>query len=137
MDVTKIPFNEYLSLTLSSDSRYQMMLSEKDIYQNHLSTVHASAQFALAEATSGYFLTNEFSDLTGIIPVVRKVDVKYKKPANGKIFSKARFYETTKEEISEALTLKNRVLLKVEVLLYDTEDKNVMQAVFEWFVTKG
>ncbi len=134
MDVTKIPFNEYLGLELSSDSRYLMTLKEKEIYKNHLSTVHASTLFSLAEATSGLFLLNQFNDLTGIIPVVRKVEIKYKKPAIGKIFSSARLCEITKEEILDTLTSKRRILLNVEVSLYDEEEKNVMKAIFEWFV---
>jgi len=46
--------------------------------------------FALAEASSGEFLLNQFKDYRlDIIPVVRKVEVKYSKPANGTVFSKA------------------------------------------------
>ena len=136
MDVTKIPFNEFIGIKLSSNSDYLLMLDDKPEYLNHLSTVHASAQFALAEATSGYFLLNEFNNLTGIIPVVRKVEVKYKKPSTGKVFSKAKFCETTKNEVLESLMQKGRVLLKVEVTLYDESDIAVMQSVFEWFVSK-
>jgi len=77
------------------------MLDNRPEYRNHLNTVHASALFALAEASSGYFLLNEFSELTDIIPVVRKVETKYKKPATCIVFSKAKFQEIGKNEIFE------------------------------------
>jgi len=101
-----------------------------------LDTVHASALFALAEATSGHFLLNEFSELTDIVPVVRKVEIKYKKPATGGVFSMAKFVETEKNKFLEALTERGRAILKVEVSLYNETDGVIMQSVFEWFVTK-
>ena len=61
MDVTKLPFNEFIGLKFSEKSEYLLMLENRNEYRNHLNTVHASALFALAEATSGYFLLNEFS----------------------------------------------------------------------------
>ena len=112
------------------------MLDNRPEYRNHLDTVHASALFALAEATSGYFLLNEFSELTGIVPVVRRVETKYKKPAMGFVFSKAKFQEIEKKEIVVVLIQRKRTLLKVEVFLFDDKDVLVMESVFEWFITK-
>jgi acyl-coenzyme A thioesterase PaaI-like protein len=134
MDVTKLPFNEFIGLRFSDDIDYLLMLDDKSEYRNHLDTIHASAQFALAEATSGHFLLNEFSELTNVIPVVRKVEVKYKKPITGKIFSKAKFQNIEKSEAIETLNQKGRILLNVEVSLFDIERNLVMQSVFEWFI---
>jgi len=136
MDVTNLPFNRFIGLKLSDKSGYLLMLNNSPEYRNHLDTVHASAQFALAEATSGYFLLNELSELTEVISVVRRVETKYKKPATGTVFSKAKFQEIGKNEIMEALSQKGRTLLKVEVSLFDETDVPVMQSVFEWFITK-
>ena len=136
MDVTKLPFNHFIGLKISNKSDCLLMLDNRTEYRNHLDTVHASAQFALAEATSGHFLLNEFSELTGIVPVVRKVEIKYRKPATGSIFSKANFLETEKKEVLEALSQKGRAILKVEASLFDETEKLIMQSVFEWFITK-
>ena len=136
MDITKIPFNQFIGLKTSDKSGYLLMLDNRPEYRNHLDTVHASAQFALAEASSGAFLLNEFSEITDIVPVVRKVETKYRKPAAGAVFSKAKLQETEKEEVLKALNEKGRTTLKVEVSLYDEADVLVMQSVFEWFVTK-
>ena len=137
MDVTKIPFNQFIGLKLSDKSGYLFMLDNLPEYRNHLDTVHASALFALAEASSGYFLLNEFSDLTDIVPVVRKVETKYKKPASGDVFSKAQFQETEKNEVLIALNQRGRTALKVEVSLFDETGVLVMQSVFEWFFSKN
>ena len=136
MDVTKLPFNQFIGLKISDKSGYLLMLDNRPEYRNHLDTVHASALFALAEATSGYFLLNEFSELTGIVPLVRKVEMKYKKPATGFVFSKAKFQEIEKKEIVVVLNQRKRTLLKVEVSLFDDKDELVMESVFEWFITK-
>ncbi|MDR3286929.1 MAG: DUF4442 domain-containing protein [Prevotellaceae bacterium] len=135
MDVTKLAFNEFVGLKFSDNSDYLLMLENKPEYSNHLNTVHASAQFALAEATSGHFLFREFSELNDVIPVVRKVELKYRKQATGKIFSTARFIDTSKTEIIKSLNEKGRVLLSVEVSLFDAENTLVMQSVFEWFIS--
>ena len=136
MNVFELPFNKYIGLEKSSDSDYLLMLAEKDEYLNHLSTVHASALFALAEATSGFFLLNEFQKLENIFPVVRNVETKYKKPAFGKILSTAGFVNINKEKILEELEINQKILITVRVLLYDLEKTKVMQSDFEWFVAK-
>lgn len=136
IDVLDLPFNKYIGLQKASDKEYLLMLQNEEKYLNHLNTVHASAQFALAEATSGFFLLGEFEGLSNILPVVRKVETKYKKPANGEVFSKASFLNTDKATILEELNTKQRVLITVRVLLYDSARNNTMQSDFEWFVAK-
>ena len=128
MDVTKLPFNHFIGLKMSSKSSYLLMLDNRTEYRNHLDTVHASALFALAEATGGHFLLNEFSELTDIVPVVRKVEIKYKKPTTGGVFSKAKLLETEKNEVLEALLQRGRALLKVEVSLFEETDTLIMQS---------
>ena len=136
MNVFELPFNKFIGLEKSSESDCLLMLNEKDEYLNHLSTVHASALFALAEATSGFFLLGEFQEMKDILPVVRKVETKYKKPALGKIFSKADFVDTDKAKILEELNIKRRALITVRVSLYNSEKTNIMQSDFEWFIAK-
>jgi hypothetical protein len=137
MNVFDLPFNKFVGLELSDNPEYLLMLKNKDKYQNHLSTVHASAQFALAEATSGHFLLNEFRDLTEIIPVVRKAETKYKKPAQGCVYSKASFVNTDKTKITEELNSRHRALITVRVELFVSGKIPVMQSDFEWFVARN
>jgi acyl-coenzyme A thioesterase PaaI-like protein len=136
MEVLEIPFNRFVKLKYSTDLEYLLMLENSEEYHNHLGTVHASALFALAEATSGYFLLNEFQQVTNIIPVVRRVETKFKKPATGAIFSKASFVDAVPQQIIIELNTSQRVLITVRISLYDSERKIVMQSDFEWFIAK-
>jgi acyl-coenzyme A thioesterase PaaI-like protein len=136
MNVTKLPFNDFIGLKISDKNEFLLMLENRPEYRNHLNTVHASALFALAEASSGYFLFNEFPELTGIVPVVRKAEIKYRKPVTGSVFSKAKFQGIEKNEVLRMLHEKGRALLKVEVSLFDEADVQAMHSTFEWFVTK-
>ena len=136
MNVFELPFNKYIGLEQASVPDFLLILTDRAEYLNHLNTVHASALFALAEATSGFFLLNEFKELNDILPVVRKVETKYKKPAQGKILSKADFANTNKEKILEDLCNKGRTLITVQVSLFDLDNNNVMQSDFEWFISK-
>lgn len=136
MDVLKLPFNHFVGLKMADKGEYLLMLDNCPEYRNHLDTVHASAQFALAEATSGHFLLNEFSELTDIVPVVRKVETKYRKPTSGVIFSKAKFIDGEKQGILDSLNQKGRTMMKVEVLLFDEADALIMESAFEWYVAK-
>ena len=136
MDVTKLPFNEFIGLKYSDNPRYLLMLDDKPAYRNHLNTVHASAQFALAEATSGYFLLEQFTELSDIVPVVRKVETKYRKPTAGVLYSSAKLLNIEKSDFIEALNQKGRALLNVEISLFSVDNILVMQSVFEWFIAK-
>lgn len=70
--VTELPFNSFLGIQDSGDSEHLLRLPSGDQYLNHFGTVHASAQLALAEATSGEFLLKHFGSTKGMVPVVRR-----------------------------------------------------------------
>ena len=91
-NASQLPFNQLIHLKDSDKAGYILMLDDSPDYHNHLQTVHASALFALAEATSGQFLINEFNNqATAILPVVRQATVKYKKGVTGCVYSTAAF----------------------------------------------
>ena len=133
MDILNIPFNRLIGLEISDDPDYLMALAAKQEYENHLQTVHASAIFALAEASSGLCLLREFAELENVVPVVRNVEVKYKKSGQGMICSKATL-SVDKAAVQETLETKRRALIPVQVTLYDANTVLIMQATFEWFV---
>lgn len=136
MKITELPFNKLINISLSTDKDYLLSLDDRIEYTNHLGTVHTSALFSLAEATSGHFLMISFPEFnTGLIPVVRQVEVKYKKPASGQINSTARLIDCTVEEIKEQLTTRKRASFKMKIELFDSNKVNVMAGNFEWFVT--
>lgn len=136
MDITKVPFNQLLGISLSDHPDYLLQLDDKKEYTNHLETVHAAALFALAEGSGAQLLLKSFPDeiIDNVIPVLRKVDVFYKKPAIGIIRSKAIIQDKTIEEILVELQTKRRTLITTTVELYDPKNTKVFMANFEWFV---
>jgi len=136
MDVLEIPFNKFLGLQRAYAKNDSILkLEPKKEYLNHLGTIHASALFALAEASSGEFLLNQFKDYKlDVIPVVRKVEIKYSKPASGTVFSKACITDSKINEIINELRIKKRVIIKVRVDILDNNTEKLFTSVFDWFI---
>lgn len=136
IDITKVPFNKMLGISLASDASYLLQLDAKEEYTNHLGTVHAAALFALAEGSGAQLLLTVFPEeiIDNVIPVLRKVEVGYKKPATGVIVSTAYLKDTTIEGVTEQLRTKKRVIINTPVDLFDASNVKVFSANFEWFV---
>lgn len=137
MNVLDLPFNKILLLKKSDLPDTILMLGDNVRYQNHLGTVHASAQYALAEASSGELLERNFGDWNGAyFPVVRRVEVKYKNPAKGRLFSTGFIAPDRVMKAKEELSEKGRTLVDVMVKIVD-EGKNVtFESTFTWFIAK-
>src|SRR3954464_13972724 len=84
--VTELPFNRFLGIE-TAPAPQLLRLPAGAQYLNHLGTVHASAQLALAEASSGEFLLRALGFPSGIVPVVRRLESKFRKPAYGAVTS--------------------------------------------------
>jgi hypothetical protein len=136
IDITKVPFNQLLGISLSKDTDFLLQLDNRKEYTNHLDTVHAAALFALAEGSGAQLLLKAFPEeiIDNVIPVLRKVDVSYKKPATGVIKSKAILKNDTIEHITLELQTKKRVLITTMVELFDEQNVKIFAANFEWFV---
>jgi acyl-coenzyme A thioesterase PaaI-like protein len=135
MDVTEIPFNKLIGLTEADDPRYLLMLPAGGQFLNHVGTVHASALFALAEATSGMAMFTELGGRADLGAVVRKVETKYRNPAQGEVYSAAALAEENSSLLAE-IDARGRGFAHVAVDIFDTAAKPVSRFEFEWFVTK-
>jgi hypothetical protein len=137
MNILDIPFHKYLNFKKNISNEFIFIAEERPEYLNHLNNIHACVQLSLAEASSGEFLLNEFYELRNeLIPVIRKTEAKYHKPANGTLFSKARFNSDTKESILSELIQKKRAIIKVKTEIFDQQKNKSLTATFEWFITK-
>jgi acyl-CoA thioesterase FadM len=135
--VTQLPFNQLIGLgDANKESGFEVRLDDLPQYTNHLGTVHASAMLALAEAGSGAFLQHSFSHLTGFIPVVRRVDAKFRKPALGALAARCIATQTDVNHWSLALTNRGRLSLTLPVEVVDASTQVVMTAQIEWFITR-
>ena len=137
MDILAIPFHRYLNIKKNTGNEYIFAIEERPEYLNHLGTVHACVQLSLAEATSGEFLQNQFKDLKSeVIPVIRRTEAKYHKPANGNLYSKAEFDSTDKDEAMQELETKKRTIVKVKVEIFDSQNNKTLTVIFDWFISE-
>jgi hypothetical protein len=121
LKVTELPYNQFIGIKNSQNEEYLLELDESPNYLNHLGNVHASAQLSLAEAASGEYLLSQFKDFSDrLIPFVRRLEGKFKKPANGKIFARAKTAPDALEKFKKELNSKGRSLIGVEVVIEDS-----------------
>lgn len=134
--VTELPFNRFLGLESSTDPAHLLRLPSGTQYLNHLGTVHASAQLALAEATSGEFLLRAFGPDSGVIPVVRRLESKFRKPARGSLTSTVTTPPEALDLLRADLAAKGRAIISITVELHDESGAHTLSATVEWFLTK-
>lgn len=134
MNATQIPFVQLLGL---NDDKNKLSLDLKDNVKNHINTIHAGAQFTLAETKSGLFLQELFPELEGkVLPILRDAQIKYKKPALEKIIAYASVKDESIEKFKIQFEKKGRGSIVIDVELKDINNVCTAQAVFSWFIQK-
>ncbi|HEX3147568.1 MAG TPA: DUF4442 domain-containing protein [Gemmataceae bacterium] len=135
MDVTQLPFNRLIGMEAgAADTGYLVSLPDGPQYTNHLGTVHASALLAVAEAGSGAFLLLHFSSTEGLVPVVRRMESKFRKPASGRVSARASAPPSEVARWASELASRGRVLAVVDVEVVDLAGIVVLSAAVEWFI---
>jgi acyl-CoA thioesterase FadM len=133
--VTEIPFNRFVGLQPAEDPAL-LRLPEGGQYLNHIGTVHASALLALAEASSGEFLLKHLGLHQGIVPVVRRLEAKFRKPAHGAVTSTVSTPIESLTKVKLELEAKGRALTEIAVDLHDASGTHVLSATVDWFIAK-
>jgi len=136
MKVTELPFNRFVGLQTADVPGQVLKLPAGEQYLNHLGTVHASAQLALAEASSGEFLLRAFGPVDGIVPVVRRLEAKFRKPAKGSVTSSVTVPPEAIEQLRAELAAKGRALIRIPVELHDETSAHTLSASVEWFIAR-
>jgi acyl-coenzyme A thioesterase PaaI-like protein len=135
MQVTNIPFAKHIGIERKEEGT--LKLEATDVVQNHIQTIHASAQFALAETQSGLYLQILFPEYKDqVIPLLRGSTVKYKQPATKEIYAVASVDDESKEKFLALFEKKGRASITVMVELRDVDDLITMQGEFTWFMQK-
>lgn len=134
MNVIEIPFVKKVGITKNNNN---LELAFTPDTQNHLETMHASAQFTLAETAIGEFLQTLFPELAGkVIPVLRDASVKFKKPAIKNILAYPSITDEAKEKFNTQFLNKGRASITVDVDIKDTEGTITCTTSYNWFVQK-
>ena len=137
-DVTELPFNRFIGLELSPSQPDRLLtLPAAPQYLNHVGTVHASALYSLAEASSGHFLASHLMlPRDSILPLLRKGEIKYRKPAIGEVFSRGIHDSATWTAFHSTYERKRRAIISFVIELHTADEGLVARADFDWFVTE-
>ncbi len=134
MEVIEIPFVKYIGIEQNGS---QLSLASSLKVENHIGTIHASAQFALAETQSGLFLQENFIDIEGeVLPLLRSSSVKYKSPAITQLRAIVSMRDEVKSKFKEKFLNRGRATISVEVELLDSDDVVTMVGTFVWFIQR-
>jgi acyl-coenzyme A thioesterase PaaI-like protein len=137
MDITAVPFNRLIGIAQARQEGRLLSLPNDARYTNHLGTVHAAALLALAEASSGEYLIRELGGISfEVVPVVRRVEAKFRKPAHGGISSTVNVTPEAKAEFIATLTTRGRALIEIPVDVRDESETHALAATVEWFVAR-
>ena len=135
MNVIEIPFVKKVGITQSEKGELELPFTDET--HNHLQTIHASAQFTLAETASGEYLQTLFPELVGkVIPVLRDATIKFKKPAVKTIIAYPSVSDESREKLNLQFSKKGRASISVDVDIKDIENTVTCIATYNWFVTK-
>lgn len=135
MNITAIPFVEKVGITRHSSGLLELPFNSG--LHNHLQTIHASAQFALAETASGDFLQTQFPQLVGkVVPVLRDAQVKFKKPAIKTIRAATSVSNDTLQAFNDRFSQKDRASIVIDVEIKDADDTVTCVASFNWFIQR-
>lgn len=133
MNVLEIPFVKKVGVTKNNNAELELAFKEDS--HNHLQTMHASAQFTLAETASGEFLQTLFPDLVGkVIPVLRDASIKFKKPAVKDIVAYPTISNEGRDKFNTRFAKKGRASISVDVTVKDIEGTITCSARYNWFV---
>lgn len=134
MKATDIEFVKLVGVKQSED---ELSLGFKKDVLNHIKSIHASAQFTLAETQSGLHLQKLFPELVShVVPMLRESKIKYKKPALKKIVAFASCSDENIKKFQEQFAKKGRATLAVNVELRDIDGVITAVSEFIWFVQK-
>jgi len=138
MHVTDLAINKAIGIQLApAESDHILELPESPLLRNHVGTVHASVQFALAEACSGEFLLCQLGDSQqDVFAVLRTSEVKFRKPAHGELLAAAHFTGGTVESVTTELTTRGRALASIQVEVTDRQGVVTMSGEFVWFLQR-
>lgn len=138
MKVTDLAFNQLLGIRAApAGADHLLELPFTPLLHNHLGTMHAAAQFALAEAASAECLRRNFGELAGrVVPVVRGVEVKYRRPATSDLLAFGRPDEPTRTGLRDELAARGRATAVILIDLKDRGGTLTFHGKFDWFISQ-
>jgi len=137
MKATDLPFARLIGLRPApAGAAHLLELPFTPLLHNHLGTMHAAAQFALAESASAECLQRDFGGLDGRVhAVVRGVEIRYRKPATDDLFAFGRPDEATRTGLLAEFAARGRATAVILIDLKDRDGTLTFHGKFDWFIS--
>lgn len=138
MKATDLALNRLLGIVAApAGAAHLLELRLTPALHNHLGTMHAAAQFALAEAAGAECLQRHFSAAVGpVFAVVRGVEIKYRKPATGDLLAFGEPDGHTRDRLVAELAARGRFGAVILVDLKDRAGTLTLHGKFDWFISR-
>jgi acyl-coenzyme A thioesterase PaaI-like protein len=139
LKATDLAYNQNLDIRLApAGAPHLLELPFSARICNHLGTVHAAAQFSLAEAASAECLQRCFAPAAGeVVAVMRRAEVKYRQAATGVLLAFGEPETSTREQLLAQLTRRHRAFAMILIDLKDRAGTLVFHGKFEWFISRA
>ena len=138
MKATDLAYNRALGLRdAPAGAEHLLELPFTPLVRNHLGTMHAAAQFSLAEAASAECLQRRYGAAVGeVFAVVRGVEVQYRRPATGDLLAYGRPDDPTRDGLLAGLAARGRANAVILIDLKDRTGTLTFHGKFEWFISR-
>lgn len=138
LKATDLAYNQVLGIRdAPAGATHLLELPFTPLVQNHLGTLHAAAQFSLAEAASAECLQRHFGAAAGpVFAVVRGVEVKYCRPGAGDLLAYGEPDAATRDGLLGALAARGRTSAVILIDLKDRTGTLTFHGKFEWFISR-
>ena len=131
-----VPFAGFLGLEIASigEGESAVVLPERQELTNHVGSQHAGALFTAAEAASGAAFLGAFVErLADVTPLARSAEISYEKVARGPIEARAKLGVPAEEALA-TLDAEGKVVFPCEIVLTDSDGRQVATATVDWHV---
>jgi acyl-coenzyme A thioesterase PaaI-like protein len=125
-----LPIYEFMDLNVLSASKemYRCFVPLSASTGNHINTVHAAFQWASAEILGGLAVLSTRNDAR-YVPVVKSLNIDFKRPALSGITSEAQFSSKQAEAMNTALESTGRYGFEMASAIMDSRGEVVAEAV--------
>lgn len=114
MNILEISYARTTGIERDNDGRLTLKLQDSVV--NHLGTLHAGAQYTLAESASAECLLETFPELVGkVVPVLRSSQVRYRHPAGAAVHARASIIDESQQNFIRQFERKGRGAVSIEV----------------------
>jgi acyl-coenzyme A thioesterase PaaI-like protein len=138
LKATDLAYNQALGIRNAPvGASHLLELPFGPLVKNHLGTMHAAAQFSLAEGASAECLQRRFGVSLGqVFAVVRDVEVKYRRPATSDLFAYGEPDARTREHLVREVSDRGRATAVILIDLKDHAGTLAFHGKFQWFISK-